>query len=461
MFPLRLRLLRPIIHTIIISMIFLITYKIRLYTDLIPWISLKIPQINWIELIIFAIISCILFLLIGIIKKFYELHKPTQKYLQTFTRTRVYRFITITFISYFGQSFVFKWWISRFIVVLTWILSFFIIFFFDQVRNYLESKYSRNSKYKILIINKDNEQSYQTIEKIKKWFSFKSELININDIDEVDLSKYIIIIAVWNFDKKILQDLFEKIRLTETRFFHISEWYFLEDVVYSPENIDKVIALEYKHSQLDWRSIVFKRIIDFLGSMIWIIISLPIMIIISIIIKLDSSWPIFYTQKRIWRNWKEFTFIKFRSMFTKDCVWPKYWWNDARNKRQNLINSEFNTRKWELQKIDKDPRITKFWKILRKTSMDELPNLFSVLIWSMSLVGPRPHMPHEINNYKNRQRRLLSIKPWITGYAQIYGRDNLSFDDEARLDLYYIQHRSFFMDLYIVLWTFGVVFKWK
>ena len=79
----------------------------------------------------------------------------------------------------------------------------------------------------------------------------------------------------------------------------------------------------------------------------------------------------------------------------------------------------------------------------------------------MSLIGPRPHMPHEIQKYKHRQKRVLSIKPGITGYAQTFGRDNLSFDDEARLDLYYIQNRSLLLDMYILFGTFGVVFKGK
>jgi len=461
MFSPRLRLLRPAIHILIILGIFLITYHLRFYTDLIPGIQLKIPGIIWIELVIFSIFSSTIFILIWIVKKLYELHKPTQKHFQTFTKTRVYWFITITFVAYFWQSFIFKWWISRFIIVLTGFLTFFTLFFFDQIRNYLESKSNKNSPHKMLIITKDNQQSYKTIENIKKWFSFKSELININDINDIKLDKYLIIIAVWNFDKQVLQNLFEKIRLTETRFFHISEWYFLEDVVYSPENIDKIIALEYKHSELDWRSVVLKRALDITLSSIWIILSIPITIITAIAIKIDSKWPIFYIQKRIGKNTNSFTLIKFRSMFTEDCIWPKYGWENARNKRQKLINSDANIRKWELQKINNDPRVTRVWKILRKISLDELPNLFSVLIWTMSIVWPRPHMPHEIKKYKNRQKRLLSIKPGITGYAQIYWRDNLNFDDEARLDLYYIQHRSIFLDLYIILWTLWVVFKWK
>jgi len=458
---LRSRLLRPAIHAIIISLIFFVAYKLRLVTDLIPGIQLKIPPINGNELIIFAVISAATFIFIGIIKKLYELHKPTQKYFQTFSKVRVYWFITITFIAYFGQSFVFKWGISRFIIILTCFLTYFVIFFFDQIRNYIEAKKLRNAKQKILIVTNDITNSYEAVQKVKKAFAFKSELIQIEEIDDINVAKYHILIAVGNFEKKILQDMFEKIRLSETRFFHISEGYFLEDVVYTPENIDNIIALEYKHSKLDGRSIIFKRIFDTLLAIIFTVITLPFMFTIAIAIKINSKWPIFYYQKRVWKNEKIFTFIKFRTMFTKDCIGENYGGTKARNKRQKLINSDANIRKWELQKIHNDPRITKIGKLLRKTSLDELPNLFSVIIGKMSLVGPRPHMPHEIKKYKHRQKRVLSIKPGVTGYAQIFGRDNLSFDDEARLDLYYIQHRSLFLDFYIIFGTLGVVFKGK
>jgi lipopolysaccharide/colanic/teichoic acid biosynthesis glycosyltransferase len=100
-------------------------------------------------------------------------------------------------------------------------------------------------------------------------------------------------------------------------------------------------------------------------------------------------------------------------------------------------------------------------RFLRKTSLDELPQLFCIFRWTMSLVWPRPHLPNEVKNYESRQKRLLSIKPGITWYAQVFGRDNLDFEEEAKLDLYYIQNWSLFLDAYIVLATFWVVFKGK
>ena len=126
---------------------------------------------------------------------------------------------------------------------------------------------------------------------------------------------------------------------------------------------------------------------------------------------------------------------------------------------QKLVASHANTRTGVLPKIENDPRITRVGRFIRKTSLDELPQLFSVVLGTMSLVGPRPHLENEVNHYKPRQRRLLSIKPGITGYAQVFGRDSLSFDEEARLDLYYIQKWSPRLDLYVIFGTFGVIFK--
>ena len=182
------------------------------------------------------------------------------------------------------------------------------------------------------------------------------------------------------------------------------------------------------------------------------------MLIIALAIKLDSPWPVLYLQKRVGKNTTPFTFIKFRSMFTHLSVGENYGGEEAWKLKEELMNSEQNVREWVLQKIQNDPRVTKVGRVLRKTSLDELPNLFSVIWWDMSLVWPRPHELFEVEQYKDWQKRVLSIKPGITWYAQIFWRDQLSFDDEATLDLYYIQNRSMFLDLYVLLATLRVVF---
>jgi lipopolysaccharide/colanic/teichoic acid biosynthesis glycosyltransferase len=136
-----------------------------------------------------------------------------------------------------------------------------------------------------------------------------------------------------------------------------------------------------------------------------------------------------------------------------------YGGKEAEDLYQKLIESDANNRKGILPKIKDDPRVTKLGKILRKTSLDELPQLFQIFIGDMALVGPRPHLPNEVAKYEPWMKRVLSIKPGITGYAQVFGRDNLPFEEEARLDLYYIQNWSLSMDLYVIFATFGVVFK--
>ncbi len=455
------RLLRPLIHWIIILVIFSIVYKIRLFTDLIPGVQLQIPLINYRETMIYSWIAAGIFIGLWIIKNLYELHKPIQKYFQTFTKVWLYWIITITFIAYFGQWFIFYFGISRFIILVWSGFVFFVLFFFDQIRNYIESKFHQKSDRKIIIVWSDTLWSYKAIEHIKNGFAYKTEFIRVKDLPDIDLANYFMVVAVWSFEKELLQDVFEKTRFTYTRFYHISEGFFLEDVVYAPEAINNIIALEYKNSTLDWWSLIWKRLFDIFASVILIILFFPIMLVIWIAIKTNSKWPIFFLQKRVGKDNKLFTFIKFRSMFTHLSTGGKYGWAEAEKLYKQLIASDANIRGNILPKIKNDPRVTKVWRFLRKTSLDELPQLFCVLIGTMSLVGPRPHLPGEVEKYEIWQKRLLSIKPWITGYAQVFGRDNLDFQDEAKLDLYYIQNRSLFMDLYILFATFGVVFKGK
>lgn len=455
-----LRLLRPLLHVGLIIVVFYVMYRIRLFTDLIPGVQLRIPVINYQENMAFGIIAAFTFVLIGITKSLYELHKPIQRYFQTFTKTWIYWIIIITFIWYFWQGFVFFFWISRFIIVLGALVSFAVLFLFDQVWNYMEARRHREGNNKILIVGSDTLESYKAIEKIKNGFSFKTEFATHNDIKDIDITKYFIVVAVGSFKKEVMQAIFERVRFSDnTRFYHISEGFFLEDVVYSPENIDNIIALEYKHSKLDGWSIIMKKLVDILAASLLIIITFPIMFIIGVAIKIESRGPVLYKSKRVGKYGKLFTFLKFRSMYTHLSV--GYGGKEAEDLYNKLIQSDANIRQGVLPKIHNDPRVTRVGRFIRKTSLDELPQFFCVVRGTMSLVGPRPHLPNEVKNYESRQKRLLSIRPGITGYAQVFGRDNLDFDEEAKLDLYYIQNRSLFLDVYIILATFWVVFKGK
>lgn len=452
------RLCRPALHFLIILAVFRIAYRSRLWWDFMLKFFHETPWINRHELALFSLLSAWAFVVIWLIKNLYELNKQTWSYIQKLSKVRVYRFITSAFISYFGQWFIFNFWISRYIILISAILAYVILFFFDQIWYRLDYKLQKKKWNKVLIISDNLNKSSELLDKLKWNFSFPTEAIVSDDVDSVNLSEYSIAVVVWNVKQEILQKIFEKIRFYDTRFFHVSEGFFLEDVVYKPEKIWSIVAMEYTHSQLDGWSLVWKRIFDLVAATIALIIFAIPMIIIAIIIKIDSKWPAIYKSKRVWKWWKLFTFYKFRTMKTEMCVW--YGWKKADELYAKLIASDANNRKWVLPKIKDDPRVTKVWKFLRKSSLDELPQLFQVLRWSMSLVWPRPHLPKEVEQYEQWERRVLSIKPWITGYAQVFGRDNLPFSEEARLDLYYIQNWSLAMDLYVICATFGVVFKW-
>lgn len=147
-------------------------------------------------------------------------------------------------------------------------------------------------------------------------------------------------------------------------------------------------------------------------------------------------------------------------MFTHLSTGEKYGGKKAEKIYEQLIEHR-NTRDHILPKIGNDPRVTRVGKFLRKSSLDELPQLFNIFLGDMSFVGPRPHLPAEVAKYEPRMKRLLVSKPGLTGYAQVFGRDNLAFSQEAQLDLYYIQHRSLVVDLQVLISTVKVVLSGK
>lgn len=188
-----------------------------------------------------------------------------------------------------------------------------------------------------------------------------------------------------------------------------------------------------------------KRLIDIVGSGLGILILIPVFLIIGILIKLeDPKGSVFFSQKRNGLNGKEFNMYKFRSMV-----------HNAEDLLENLMSK--NEMDGPVFKIKDDPRITKIGKFIRKTSLDELPQLFNVLKGDMSLVGPRPPIPREVIQYNKYQYQRLLVKPGITCYWQISGRNNIDFDEWVELDLKYIKERNLFKDIYIILMTLPVL----
>lgn len=212
------------------------------------------------------------------------------------------------------------------------------------------------------------------------------------------------------------------------------------------ELIQRIHNEEHEHRGYE----IFKRCFDFITAVVLILLSLPLLIVISLAIKLTSKGPVLFVQERVGLGGKPFKFYKFRSMAHN---------NDTKIHEefmQKLIRGEIEAEAGEESpkfKMDKDPRITPFGHFIRKTSLDELPQLFNVLNGSMSLVGPRPPIPYEVQAYKSWHLHRLSIKPGVTGLWQVSGRSSLAFDDMVQLDLEYIERRSILLDLKILFQT--------
>ena len=184
-----------------------------------------------------------------------------------------------------------------------------------------------------------------------------------------------------------------------------------------------------------------KRMIDIVSAIIGLIVLFPLFVFIAFCIKFeDPRGPVFFSQPRVGKDEKTFKIYKFRSMVT-----------DAEEKLKDLIS--LNEVPGAMFKMKEDPRVTKIGKFIRKTSIDELPQLWNVLIGDMSLVGPRPPLLRELAQYTNYDKQRLLITPGCTGLWQVSGRSSLTFHDMVRLDLEYIIKRSVWLDIKIILKT--------
>lgn len=182
-------------------------------------------------------------------------------------------------------------------------------------------------------------------------------------------------------------------------------------------------------------------------SVILLTLLMPAWLLLSFTIVLESPGFPFYISNRVGRGGKKFSMIKFRSM----------------NRDAESIKSQMHNERTDgpLFKLTNDPRITKLGKWIRRWSIDEVPQILNVLRGDMSFIGPRPHLPNEVSQYSEKQRQVLTIKPGITGMAQVYGRDKNTFDREIELDLFYIENWSLLLDTKILLLTFRAVFQGK
>lgn len=190
----------------------------------------------------------------------------------------------------------------------------------------------------------------------------------------------------------------------------------------------------------------FKRMLDIVASIIGLIVLSPVFLIVSLAIKAEDRGPIFYSQVRLGKGQRPFKMWKFRSMIV-----------DADKKLEKLL--EQNEVEGAMFKMKEDPRITKVGRFTRKHSLDELPQLWNVLVGEMSLVGPRPPLEREVADYSEYDKQRLIVKPGCTGFWQVTARNDVDFEGMVNLDLEYIERSSILFDIGILFRTVAIIFK--
>ena len=248
--------------------------------------------------------------------------------------------------------------------------------------------------------------------------------------DRQDLLAYLNIVNEMGLGSKIILDVYK---------LSAAKWYI--------SSLGTFPMLTYYSVTLDPVLLAMKRVIDLIGAMVGIVLFMPVMLITAILIKLESPGSVIFKQARVGRNGQQFYIYKFRSMY-----------KDAESRLKDLMAQNEMGADGKIFKMKNDPRITKVGKIIRKTSIDELPQFFNVLIGNMSLVGTRPPTVGEVELYDRQHYRRISIKPGITGIWQTSGRNEISdFDKIVQMDIEYIEKWSLWLDVYLILKTVKVL----
>jgi exopolysaccharide biosynthesis polyprenyl glycosylphosphotransferase len=346
---------------------------------------------------------------------------------------------------------------SRFIILVTWILTtLYVVFGRSIVRGIQRIMIHRGIGAHNLVLFTSAEDKHNLQETFRKHPEFgyfvrehfvefsedaKRKILELDNTGKLDD----ILLADPHVNTNMLLDLEGFCSENHINFMYTADLFPIPLAHFQIGTLAGVPTIEITRTKLDGWAKVWKRMYDIIGSALLLILLSPVFLIVAILVTLDSKGKVFYASARVGERGKIFSLYKFRSMVEK-----------AEQMKDELL--KFNERQdGPLFKMTNDPRITRFGRFIRKTSLDEFPQLVNVLRGDMSLVGPRPHEPREVAQYSHSQKKLLTIKPGMTGLAQVSGRSDLRFDQEAQLDIYYIENWSMGMDMAILLKTPAVV----
>ncbi len=350
---------------------------------------------------------------------------------------------------------------SRFIILAGWLLA--VVFVSIGrliVRNIQHSAFRKGYGVRNIIVVGSGDTGSFLMEHFKADPKAGYRIIDsVETINDESLQKIDSEIAQSKIDEIVLSDpsvdRTDRLRLLDLCIKHNTAFKYAADMLDAKisnvryETIAGQPIIEIKRTPLDGWGRILKRIGDTVLAALFLVVFSPLFLIVAIIIKIDSPGSVFVRLERVGESNKHFSLYKFRSMV-----------QNAQAMKKDLM--KYNERQdGPLFKIKDDPRVTKFGKFIRRTSIDELPQFINVIRGEMSIVGPRPHEPEEVSRYQKEHHKLLAIKPGITGMAQISGRSDLSFEEEARLDIYYVENWSPLLDLKIMLRTPLVVLSTK
>lgn len=462
--PIYLKILALLIDGIIINLAFYLAYWLRFYSGYmipdkgIPSLSLYTQAFG-----VITLICLLVFKITGlyILKERFSLDEFPD----------ILKAVTISAVIVMAVTFLYRQFtFSRIVLVMGWLSNIILIalwrFGFSRFRHYLKYKLGgikrvlivgagRLAKEIYRIVQADQYKEYKIVGLInypkierKDWDDFNNITVfeGIESLGEAIQKLQINEIIMTKLPEASGQmlDIITQAEKSGVEFKIIPDVLGLITTRSTLDNIFGLPVLTLKKIQLRGINALLKRVLDIvIAAMILAIIAIP-MIIIAIIIKLDSSGPVFYRQPRMGYKGSSFKFMKFRSMVA-----------DADDRLKDVIH--LNERQGPVFKIKNDPRVTKFGKFIRHYSIDEFPQFINVLLGDMSIVGPRPQVLWEASHYDEWAKRRLMVLPGITGLWQVSGRSNLSYEEMIKLDIYYIENWSLWLDIEIVLQTIPTV----
>jgi len=343
---------------------------------------------------------------------------------------------------------------SRFIVLAAWMFAFVLVGFGRLVARSMRGFIFRHGVglHEMVIIgsNTASNRLSHFFESNKQLGYHVSKRLSDFTVDKIHLlNEYMVnhvvdevILAETELPKEQRYDLINFVVDHNLDFRYVADLMGMAGVNVGVEVISDVPVVEVKKTPLEGWGKILKRLFDILFSFIGLVLLFVPLFFIALVVKIDSRGSVFYNSFRVGDRGQKFYLLKFRSM----C-------QNAHELKRTELKGRNERGDGPLFKLANDPRVTRVGGFLRKWSIDELPQLWNVFIGEISLVGPRPHEPEEVSQYERRHRHLLDIKPGVTGLAQVSGRSDLSFEDEVKLDTYYIENWSLWLDVKILLQT--------